>query len=262
MNTILKVTAGGALALAAAAANAQIGAPSSGASDALLFAEVLNSAGVVVDSYVGDTGVSISSLAGGTYGGGFVLNTANYQQVLTDAAKTGNTLVWAVEGGQYTGAATAPNLKVASHSTWLTTTSSNDTTGITGLTTGNLIHWATLNADVGTINGNLAAGSPDVVAATTAAGGLWDLNTSSGVSGWYNNGPLTGQSVTSGVNLFAVTATGQTTSNLAAATTAYTLSITSSGLDIMSAVPLPPAVWLLGSGLLGLAGIARRKSQV
>jgi hypothetical protein len=27
----------------------------------------------------------------------------------------------------------------------------------------------------------------------------------------------------------------------------------------VSAVPLPAAVWLLGSGLLGLAGIGRRK---
>ena len=28
-----------------------------------------------------------------------------------------------------------------------------------------------------------------------------------------------------------------------------------------AAVPLPPAVWLLGSGLLGLVGVARRKSK-
>jgi hypothetical protein len=28
-----------------------------------------------------------------------------------------------------------------------------------------------------------------------------------------------------------------------------------------NAVPLPPAVWLLGSGLLGLAGVARRKAK-
>lgn len=31
-------------------------------------------------------------------------------------------------------------------------------------------------------------------------------------------------------------------------------------MDSMSAVPLPPAVWLLGSGLLGLIGIRRRRS--
>jgi hypothetical protein len=30
----------------------------------------------------------------------------------------------------------------------------------------------------------------------------------------------------------------------------------------VTAVPLPAAVWLLGSGLLGLAGVARRKSKV
>jgi hypothetical protein len=35
------------------------------------------------------------------------------------------------------------------------------------------------------------------------------------------------------------------------------LTLTGSG----SAVPLPAAVWLFGSGLLGLAGVARRKAK-
>ena len=30
-------------------------------------------------------------------------------------------------------------------------------------------------------------------------------------------------------------------------------------LSVVSAVPVPPALWLFGSGLLGLIGIARRK---
>jgi hypothetical protein len=30
-------------------------------------------------------------------------------------------------------------------------------------------------------------------------------------------------------------------------------------IDVVSPVPIPAAVWLFGSGLLGLIGIARRK---
>lgn len=38
-------------------------------------------------------------------------------------------------------------------------------------------------------------------------------------------------------------------------------SISSDGGYFQTAVPLPPAVWLFGSGLLGLVGIARRKAR-
>ena len=32
--------------------------------------------------------------------------------------------------------------------------------------------------------------------------------------------------------------------------------------DSMSAVPVPAAVWLFGSGILGLAGFTKRKSRI
>lgn len=40
-----------------------------------------------------------------------------------------------------------------------------------------------------------------------------------------------------------------------------TWTLASSGVLTYSAVPVPPAVWLLGSALLGLVGVARRKTQ-
>jgi hypothetical protein len=40
-----------------------------------------------------------------------------------------------------------------------------------------------------------------------------------------------------------------------------TWTLDSEGVLTYSAVPLPPAVWLLGSALLGLVGVARRKVQ-
>lgn len=50
--------------------------------------------------------------------------------------------------------------------------------------------------------------------------------------------------------------TGATWSFSAETPTSYSMTITSTGIP---AVPVPAAVWLFGSGLIGLAGIARRK---
>jgi len=50
-------------------------------------------------------------------------------------------------------------------------------------------------------------------------------------------------------------ATEVTWSFSSTSTTSYSMSITS----VMSPVPVPAAVWLFGSGILGLVGIARRK---
>ncbi|MBU1691633.1 MAG: VPLPA-CTERM sorting domain-containing protein [Gammaproteobacteria bacterium] len=43
---------------------------------------------------------------------------------------------------------------------------------------------------------------------------------------------------------------------------AYALHLTGSYTPSVSAVPVPAAAWLLGSGLLGLVGVARRKVTV
>jgi hypothetical protein len=62
-----------------------------------------------------------------------------------------------------------------------------------------------------------------------------------------------------------VTANVSSTANVLE-NTLGTVELTAAGLVLTPGsvtpptVPLPPAVWLLGSGLLGLAGIARRKS--
>jgi hypothetical protein len=42
----------------------------------------------------------------------------------------------------------------------------------------------------------------------------------------------------------------------------FNFDILSLHVDSVSAVPIPATVWLFGSGLLGLAGVARRKRRV
>ena len=44
-----------------------------------------------------------------------------------------------------------------------------------------------------------------------------------------------------------------------AVSSGYTINLT--GAEFISAVPIPPALWLFGSGLMGLVGIARKKQS-
>ncbi len=266
MNTILKLTVGGALALGAVSANAAIGTPTNGSSDAILFGEVLNGSSVVA-SYAGDTGISITNLANGTNTTTLALSGDANLSALFNADAAGDTLYWAVEGGQFQNNGTAGTyVKVPGYAQFVTTTANNSLSQLSGKTTTNLSAWASgLNTEMPTLNTNLATdtknGGNSIEGASTSAAGLWDLNTPSDISGWYSNGPLTGNTALT-ANLYYVTGGGTTTSKVSN-TNIDTLSLSANGLSIaaVSAVPLPPAVWLLGSGLLGLAGIARRKSK-
>ena len=268
MNTTIKLSVAGALAFGAVAAHASIALPSSGASDAILFAEVVNATGSAVASYAGDTGVSVSSLIAGLSGSTTVLGSDANLAKLFAANGAGDTIEWAVQGGQYSLGGTAPNWKTAGVAQFVTSVAnSNPATKLAGDNTGNFIKWATLSNDVGTINTN-SGGASSVEGASTASSGLWDLNTPSGVSGWYSNGPLTGNVLGGTQSLYYVTGGGAVSSKVAYSSIG-TASLSANGLTLAGRggsgpppVPLPAAVWLLGSGLLGLTGVARRKFKV
>jgi hypothetical protein len=269
MNTTIKLGVAGALAFGAVAAHASIAVPSSGASDAILFAEVLNSSGSAVASYAGDTGISLTSLIAGLSGSTTVLASDPNLAKLFAADVGSDTLEWAVQGGQYTADANATNWKTAGTAQFLTTVTGNSTaTKLAGDNTGNFIKWAGLSADVATINTN-SGGASSVEGSSPSSAGVWDFNAPTGTSGWYSNGPLTGNLTGGGSeNLYYVTGGGGTLSKVAF-TLVGTASLSASGLTLTGTsttppppVPLPPALWLLGSGLLGLAGVARRKSKV
>jgi hypothetical protein len=65
--------------------------------------------------------------------------------------------------------------------------------------------------------------------------------------------------ISTDANLFGGFA-GNFTSNFAARAMADQLAIAGGSSDV-PAVPVPPALWLFGSGLLGVAGVARRRTR-
>jgi len=271
MNTTIKLSVATALAFGAVAAHASITVPSSGSSDAILFAEVLNSSGTVVASYAGDTGVSLSTLAAGLSGTQVVLGgTANLAALFAADVGT-DTLEWAVQGGQYSGAASTINFGPNGNAKFITTTAGNATTALSGDTTNSLTHWSGLTNDVGTINTNINSPATSIEGASAASAGVWDVvaaNAGTAVTeNWYKNGPSTANLLGGTENLYYVTGNGGGSTTKVSFTNIGTASLSAAGLTLTGTsspppVPLPPAVWLLGSGLLGLAGVARRKSKV
>jgi hypothetical protein len=268
MNTVLKVGAASALTLAGVAAHASIPSPSSGSSDAVLFAEVLNASGTAIASYAGDTGVSINTLTAGTYSGTALGSDANLAKLFA-ADGTGDTLYWGVLGGQYTSIPTS--FPTSGALTFLTTTASSSTTKIKGIPNSTLTNWATgIAADISTINSN-SGGASSVEGANPATSGVWDVaNGTTNIAGWY--GSLSNSNTLGGTQtLFSELTSAGTSTTKGTFAAVETVGLSADGLTFAGLggtpppppppVPLPAAVWLLGSGLLGLAGVARRKSK-
>ncbi len=285
MNKILKLSVASALALGYVTAHAQIAQPSTGSSDLVLFAEIINSSGNVVGSYARDTGISINSVlptaslaASGstTPAGGFTTISLGSVNLAADANMTsflaldasGDSVEWAIEGGQYTGGTTAGNFGGVGNAKFVTTLpSTTPVTNLTGKNVGNLTKWANIDGDITTINANIAAagGTSSVFGAATASAGLWDATgTGAALMNWYSNGPQTATAtVTSELGtlqtLYGVTGDGGTTTIGKLQTYSLgQLELTSNGT--LETVPVPAALWLFGSGLLGLAGVGRRKA--
>jgi hypothetical protein len=264
MNMILKTAVVGALALGGSSAFA-LTAPSTGASDLILIVE--NSA--TTATYAFDTGISIDSvLPTGSLVPSAVLNTSisglNKSTAATPmltnflAANPASGDIWTLESGYFPGAATTGSdqtpgaAKAIFVSPSYTTTNSNVTS-------------KTLLA----MNVYLNGLNTDVIQNT---GQLFALNTSTettaasfGTNQQKKYGFLTVQdagAVGTTSELFGFTANGSSgklqsyilgTAGLSAnGTLTFTANPT-------SAVPLPAAVWLFGSGLMGLVGVSRRR---
>ncbi|MGA2776374.1 MAG: VPLPA-CTERM sorting domain-containing protein [Steroidobacteraceae bacterium] len=263
MNNLVKLGIAGGLALGSLAAQAGITVgTSSTPGNAILFADIFNGT-TLVKAYAGDTGFSLTALAGGATGS---FEDANLTSFLA-ADAPGDTVDWLVVGaGGNSGP--APATVVSTGGTLATALNTIRTQN--GAT---LVGWnIELTPVVNLLNGLIAAGSTPTANSwlgtnngTTAGNSFAPFGTTNDAS---NLGGSTGQVATAGlgsVTLYSLSAASQSGGAPASITPVLDVSLSSANGLTFSAistapVPVPAAIWLLGSGLLGLAGVSRRKS--
>lgn len=278
MNSIVKSAIAGALALGATSAFA-LGVPSTNSSDLILYVDAESSTGASTGVYAYDTGITLKSLMPGGYVSGAANNTTAFSiasQVVGPSSTlssflsshSGSTFEWTLEGGQYNGAGTtAQNSNTKTAGSALAIFTSKNLTGASGATT----------AVASTMQNFLNGYSDDVT-----NGGLQALLTSKETAngsestappartkyGFFGADDLGANNGTS-LKLFGLTGNNSIgtvqsyvlgTVSLSANGT-LTIAGNSTGGGGTAPVPLPPAVWLFGSGLLGLVGVSRRRKS-
>jgi hypothetical protein len=280
MNLLVKSAVGSALALAAVSANA-LGIPATGSSDLVLVIQSVSTPGNV---YVLDTGISVASIMSGTLVNNAVLDTslAGLNTTITAQGSTLSTFLaanplsgdaWALEGGTYSGTTSTSSPNKAN--------SQNPGKAFGVFTSGNVpaniagIQLTNFQSFLGGIQGDVTAPVDGLgLFPLQSCGALCDTTT--GVSYSTTGGtPASSKygifanalddratAIGSPIALYGLTGngtTGQVQSYVLGTVTLNadgSLSIVGNG---SSPVPLPAAVWLFGSGLMGLVGVSRRR---
>jgi hypothetical protein len=259
MKNLVKLGVAGALALGGSmAAHATITVPTSSGTtgDVILWADVFNSSGSLVEAFVGDTGVSVDSIGAGNKPSS-TYDPSTLSSLLALATGT-NTIMWVLEGGGGHSGASGGSPYLVSAAPSLTAIGQQDGQTLTNWGTG--ISGSIANS----VNPLVGTGTSALSTSDAAIGGT-DFNPITvGVEDAHNWWGSTGNITTTGLgtqaNFYLATASGQAVGDAATLTNLFFATLTSSGLTYTSSVvPIPAALWLLGSGLLGLAGVARRK---
>jgi hypothetical protein len=256
MNNLVKAGVGAALALGAVAAHATITPGSSSATgNAILFVDVFNGSSFV-QAYVGDTGQATTGL---TTSPPAADTDPLLLSFLSTYATAGTTTYWALEGG---------GLNPNTGKTPYIITSSQTATTVQG-ETGSLLKGGSIGVSNQIFNNVVPpAGSANSIImssdASIGGSGFNPLALAADVANW--EGDMHGQVTTTGLGtsstIYKLTAP-DTGSSSAVVTALFSGTLTMAGLSFAPlAVPIPAALWLLGSGLLGLFGVARRRLGV
>jgi hypothetical protein len=261
-------------ATAANAANISVPAPSTGNSNLLLFVTDASNhttyTRVLSQLVTGPTG-EFTYAGGGTEGAittytgdaNFTVNTgadSTLTSFISTANTAGDTLDWGIIAGAYTAPTSTTGNAIA-----IATTSDGDGSIVTvtnaALSNTMLSNTAGLGKD---LSSSKLTGKPQDAFGNATNQGIFGTSSSQSQTNltFYGAGvDMAGLALGASSTLYAMTA-GTVNNVLGFNLGKVTLSLDGTSLTFVgnSAVPLPAAVWLLGSGLVGLAGIGRRRA--
>jgi hypothetical protein len=267
MKSLWKLTAVAALALGGSLAQADV-VPSNTAtgSELVLFVRDTSPGANPNRVYARGLGLTVDSVltqaaAGGAYSGPGTAIPFNIGSIGPDANLTaflgsGTSFVWTVMAGDSLGTA-------AFNQRYVTTTQIDATAS--GFTTpGNSTLrtvWSQINAFLNDLNGIL----PDASGSSTATDGEWGQTGGAyeNATDWFAGGMNNVNDLGQAANLYALanSSTVNTASSRLFAGVRVVLDAdgTLHAVAVTAPVPVPPALYLLGSAIAGLTGVARRK---